>query len=68
MRNFTTNDPSEVASDFTREALLTQIRMRDEAIEDLRNQLGQKRSECDRWVAYNNQLAARLERAREALK
>lgn len=84
-RGFTTNDPAEVPaqvsagsasmSDFTREALLTQIRMRDEAITDLsaelaktRTALEDKTAECERWVGYNNRLSGRLERVREALK
>lgn len=85
-RGFTTNDPAEVPaqvdknaanllSDFTREALLTQIRMRDEAITDLSAELAEKRAaledktaECTRWVGYNNRLNDKLNAIREYCK
>lgn len=74
-RGFTTNSPAEViahtgvdANDMPREALLVQLRVKDEAIDDLRNENAELRAERDRWVAYNGRLNARIEAAREALK
>lgn len=82
-RGFTTNDPDAVpqltgdprvgkgiavTTDISREALLTQLRMRDEAIEQLQSELTAKRAECERWVAYNARLNAKLEAIREQCK